>query len=121
LRISGQGHTSQRGSGDLYIKLNVAPDSRFERKDDDLYTDVVVDLYTAILGGEARVPCPKGELVLTIPPESQPGKVFRLKGKGMPNVRSGSKGDLYATLKITLPDKLTDDEKELFKQLSKLR
>ena len=121
LRISGQGHSSSRGSGDLYIKVNVNPDPRFIRKENDLYTDAVVDLYTAVLGGETHVSCPKGELVLTIPPESQPGKVFRLKGKGMPNVRGGSNGDLYATLKITLPEKLSDDEKELFKKLSELR
>jgi curved DNA-binding protein len=121
LRISGQGHTSQRGSGNLYIKVNVDPDPRFVRKENDLYTEAVVDLYTAILGGEARVSYPQGELVLTIPPESQPGKIFRLKGKGMPNVHGGPNGDLFATLKITLPEKLSDEEKDLFQKLAELR
>lgn len=121
LRISGQGHSGQRGTGDLYIKVNVNPDPRFKRKENDLYTDATVDLYTAVLGGETRVPYPQGELVLTVPPESQPGKVFRLKGKGMPNVRGGSSGDLYATLKVNLPEKLSAEEKELFEKLSKLR
>jgi len=121
LRISGQGHTNQRGSGNLYIKVNVDPDPRFVRKENDLYTEAVVDLYTTILGGETRVPFPQGELVLTIPPESQPGKVFRLKGKGMPNVRGGSNGDLFATLKVTLPEKLSNEEKDLFIKLSELR
>ncbi len=121
LRISGQGHANQRGSGDLYIKVNVNPDPRFTRKENDLYTDAQVDLYTAVLGGETRIPYPQGELVLTIPPESQPGKVFRLKGKGMPNVRGGSSGDLYATLKVSLPEKLSDEEKELFGKLAALR
>lgn len=121
LRISGLGHPGSREAGDLYIKVNVNPDPRFERKENDLYTDAVVDLYIAVLGGEAQVPCPKGELVLTIPPESQPGKIFRLKGKGMPNVRGGSNGDLYARLKVTLPEKLSDDEIDLFKKLSELR
>jgi curved DNA-binding protein len=121
LRISGQGHSGQRGSGDLYIKVNVNPDPRFKRKENDLYTDATVDLYTAVLGGEARVPHPQGELVLTVPPESQPGKVFRLKGKGMPDVRGGASGDLYTTLKVSLPEKLSDEERKLFEKLSKLR
>ncbi len=121
LRISGQGHTSQRGSGNLYIKVNVDPDPRFVREENNLHTEAVVDLYTAILGGEASVPYPQGELFLTIPPESQPGKVFRLKGKGMPNVRGGSNGDLFATLKVTLPENLSDEEKDLYQKLSELR
>jgi curved DNA-binding protein len=121
LRISGQGRTSQRGSGNLYIKVNVDSDPLFVRKENDLYTEAVVDLYTAILGGEVHVPYLQGELVLTIPPESQPGKVFRLKGKGVPTVRSASNGDLFATLKVTLPEDLSDEEKDLFQKLSELR
>jgi DnaJ-class molecular chaperone len=105
----------------LYVKVSVDPDPRFVRKENDLYTAATVDLYTAMLGGEARVTYPKGELVLTIPPESQPGKVFRLKGKGMPNVRGGPNGDLFATLHVTLPEKLSDEEKDLFTKLSDLR
>jgi curved DNA-binding protein len=122
IRLSHRGEPGARQAGDLYLRVRVEPDSRFERKGDDLHVNVVVDLYTAVLGGETPLSTPAGDVVLTIPPESQPSQVFRLKGRGMPILRNPSRhGDLYAKLSITLPERLSDRERELFKQLAALR
>ena len=122
VRISGKGQEGRGGPGDLYLVVKVEPDPRFERKGQDLYTDVEVDLYTAVLGGEITVPTLSGEVVLTITPGSQPGQTFRLKKRGMPNPRQKDHyGDLYVRLDITLPHKLSKKEKQLFKELSDLK
>jgi curved DNA-binding protein len=122
VRIPGQGEPGQRQAGDLYLTVEVAPDPRFERKGDDLYANLAVDLSTAVLGGEAKVVTPVGEVVLTIPPGSQPDQTFRLKGRGMPRLRkSKDHGDLYARLKIEIPRELSAREKELFQELASLR
>lgn len=122
VRIAGQGEGSRSQAGDLYLVVEVEPDVRFERKGDDLYVDAEVDLYTAVLGGETQVPTPVGDVVLTIPPESQAGQVFRLRGRGMPNLHNPSAhGDLYARLKVMLPTRLTDEERELYRRLAGMR
>jgi curved DNA-binding protein len=122
VRISGQGEAGRRQSGDLYLTIEVAPDPRFERKGDDLYTNVSVDLTTAVLGGEADVATPGGQVVLTIPSGSQPEQTFRLKGRGMPRLRkSKDHGDLYARLKVEIPRNLSKREKELYQELASLR
>jgi curved DNA-binding protein len=122
VRLAGKGHQGSAGPGDLYLKIKVESDPRFERRDDHLYTEVEVDLYTAVLGGEGLVTTMNRPVILTIPPGSQPGQVFRLKNRGMPKMRdSGSSGDLFATLKVLLPEKLSDEETELFKKLASLR
>jgi curved DNA-binding protein len=119
IRLSGQGETGGRQSGDLYLIVNVQPDPRFDRKGDDLYTDVSVNLYTAVLGGEVHVPTLSGDVVLTIPTGSQPDQVFRLKSQGMPKLRNPKQhGDLYARLKVALPKDLSDEERQLFEKLS---
>lgn len=106
--------------GDLYLVINVAADPSFERKENDLYTDVPVDLFTAILGGEATVPTLSGNVVLTIPPGTQPGQAIRLSGRGMPNLKNPqTKGDLFARIKVKIPKKLTPEQKELVEQLSR--
>ncbi|HLC03851.1 MAG TPA: J domain-containing protein [Anaerolineales bacterium] len=122
VRISGQGEAGQRQAGDLYLMVDVSPDPRFERKGDDLYTDVEIDVHTAALGGEVSVATPAGPVVLTIPPGSQPEQTFRLKGRGMPRLRkSKDHGELYARLKIEIPRDLSPREKELFQELASLR
>ena len=120
VRMRGEGGTGMAGgqAGDLYLKVNVAPDPRFERKEDDLYVTVPVDLYTAVLGGEVRVPTLSGEVSLKIPPGSQNGQSFRLRGKGMPKLgKSSERGDLYTRLDVRLPTQLTPRQRELFDQL----
>lgn len=123
VRIRGEGGSGLRGgeAGDLYLRVKVAPDLRFERQGDDLYTTVPVDLYTAVLGGEVPVPTPSGEVKLKIPAGSQNGQTFRLRGKGMPKLRQSNEyGDLYARLDVRLPTSLTDKQRELFEQLQQL-
>jgi curved DNA-binding protein len=122
VRLSGQGSSGQAQAGDLYLLVDVEPDARFERQGDDLYADVDADLYTALLGGEVKVPTPAGDLALTLPAGSQPGQTFRLKGRGMPHLRNPSvQGDLYARLRVALPTHLSPEEQDLVLRLSKLR
>jgi DnaJ-class molecular chaperone len=122
VRIPGQGEAGHGRAGDLYLVVEVEGDPRFERKGDDLYVDVPADLYTAILGGEVHVPTPTGDVVLTIPPESQAGQTFRLRGRGMPSLHSPSThGDLFARLKVTIPTGLSEEEREGFQRLARLR
>jgi curved DNA-binding protein len=124
VRFSGEGGPGLGGgaSGNLYLRVTVLPHGTFERKGDDLYCRVAVDLYTAILGGEVPVPTLKGQVMLKIPPETQSGKRFRLKGLGMPNLKnSQQRGDLYAEVSIVVPKRLSKKEKELFQELAEMR
>jgi len=107
--------------GHLYLRISVLPHSTFERIGNDLHCEVPVSLYTAVLGGEVPVPTPKGQVMLKIPPETQGGKRFRLKGLGMPSLKAKGSGDLYAEVKIVVPQSLNEREKELFAQLAAIR
>lgn len=119
VRMKGAALSPQDGRPqDLYLVVEVLPDARFERKEDDLYTDVSIDLYTAVLGGQVKVPTLTGEVLLTIPTGTQPGQTFRLAGRGMPRLSAANTfGDLYARIKVTLPRNLTARQKSLFEQL----
>jgi curved DNA-binding protein len=122
VRVSGQGEAGGAQAGDLFLLIDVESDSRFRREGDDLHTEAEVDLFTAVLGGEARVPTPGGPVVLTIPAGSQPGRTFRLKGRGMPGLQAASRsGDLYAHLNVSIPTSLSHEERELFEKLAALR
>ena len=103
--LSGLGSPGLNGGtpGDLYLNIEVEPDPRFERRGDDLYTDVDTSFLTAAVGGEVRVPTPDGAVALKIPPRSQAGRVFRIKGKGMPIMGGQGRGDLYARLRLVCP------------------
>jgi curved DNA-binding protein len=103
--------------GNLYLRVNVLPDPRFERKGDDLYTTIPVDLYTMLLGGEIQVPTMEGSVMLHIPAETQNGRTFRLRGKGMPKLRESDQfGDLYVKVEVQLP-KLSARQRQLLEQL----
>ncbi len=124
VRVRGEGGRSGRGgpAGDLYLKVRVRPHSMFTRQGKDLHIKVPVDLYTAVLGGEIKVPTMEKPVLLTIPPETDNGKVFRLRGKGMPQLHHPEKkGDLLATIEVRLPHGLTPKERELFQQLRSMR
>jgi len=122
VRLTGKGEAGNRGTGDLYLRIEVLPDESFTRQGDDLYTEVPVDLHVAVLGGEIPVQTFEGPVILTVPPGSQPGQTIRLKGRGMPTLRSPSKhGDLYARLKVSLPRDLSEEERELFARLAALQ
>jgi molecular chaperone DnaJ len=123
VRIAGKGQPGYSGgpSGDLYLVTSVTPHPKYERHGDNLHVSVPVPLATAMLGGEVQVPTPKGNLALKVPTETQNGRVFRLAGQGMPHLGKNTRGDLLAKINVVLPTKLTDKEKELFKQLSEAR
>lgn len=125
VRVAGQGGRGIEGgaNGDVYLRITVARDDRFEREGDDLRTEIDVPLYSALLGGEATVPTPTGQVLLTIPPETQPGRVFRLRKQGMPKLRSsdGERGDLLVRTRISLPTGLSDRERALVAELRDLR
>ncbi len=124
VRIPGEGESGSGGAkaGDLYLRIHLAPHPRFERKGRDLYTRVAVPLTTAVLGGEADVMTLSGKsLRLKIPPTTQNGQVFRLKGHGMPTAgKPDQTGDLYATVDVQLPKTLTPEQRQHFEALQKL-
>jgi len=124
VRVSGEGEQGAGGggSGDLYLRIHIAPDTRFERKGQDLHAKVRVPVTTAVLGGEADVAGPTGKPIrLRIPPGTQNGQVFRLRGKGMPRVGKPDEfGDLYATVEAELPRQLTPEERSHYEALAKL-
>jgi curved DNA-binding protein len=122
LRLAGAGPAGPDGKPtDVFLVIKISPDPRFERKGDDLYTDVEVDISTAVLGGTVEVPALNRSVKLTIPAGTQPEQTFRLKGKGMPRLRANAQnGDLFAVVHVVVPKKLTDRQRELFEQLSRL-
>ena len=123
IRIAGEGGPGHAGGskGDFYLVVKVLPHPLFERKGDDLYTEVTVPLAIAMLGGEVRLPTLNGNLSLKIPPETQNGKVFRLAGKGMPRLDNSGYGNIFAKVKVVLPTNLTEEERKLFERLRSLR
>ena len=124
VRVGGEGErgTGDAGSGDLYLRIKLRPHPRFDRKGRDLYTKVRVPITTAVLGGEVDVQTLAGKsLRLKIPPGTQNGQVFRLRGQGLPATStSGTPGDLYATVDIVVPRTLSDDERQHFEALAEL-
>ena len=108
-------------AGDLYLRVRLAPHPVFERKGRDLYVKVPVPVTTAVLGGEAEVQTLAGKPArLRIPPLTQNGQVFRLKGYGMPAVgKADEKGDLYARVEVQLPTQLSPSEREHYEALAK--
>ena len=118
VRLSGQGAEGARGAGDLYLKVEVQPHPKFHRNGDDLRFDQPVDFFTALLGGEVQIATIDKEVKLTVPPETDSGKTFRLKGLGMPRLGGLNKrGDLYVTLQIQVPKNLTAEQKKKFEEL----
>ncbi|GAB4025901.1 DnaJ C-terminal domain-containing protein [Spirosoma koreense] len=123
IKLAGYGSPGVNGgpNGDLYITFVITDDSRYKRKGNDLYVDEEIDLYTAMLGGERVVETMDGKVKLTVKPETQSGTKVRLKGKGFPIYKQeGAFGDLYITWQVKLPTNLTDQQKELFRQLAAL-
>jgi curved DNA-binding protein len=104
--------------GDLYLVIQVAEDPRFDVKGNDLHTEVTIDLFTAVLGGEINVQTLSGNVVLSIPAGIQPGQSIRLAARGLPRLNSpGNMGDLYAHIKVKIPHNLSPRQKELFEEI----
>lgn len=124
IRLKGYGAPGVNNgpAGDLYITFTVAAHPVFKRLANDLYTTVTIDLYTALLGGETILETLTGKVKLKVNPETQNGTKIKLKGKGVPVYKKeGEIGDLYVTYEIKLPTQLTEKQKELFTELSKLQ
>jgi curved DNA-binding protein len=118
VRVAGAGPQQGSRKSDLYLVIDVKPDSRFERQGDDLQTEVEIDLTTAVLGGEVTVATPNRGVLLMIPAGTQPGQVFRLGGKGMPVLRQpGLSGNLMVKVKVHIPKNLSREQRRLFEQL----
>ncbi|MBC7542646.1 MAG: molecular chaperone DnaJ [Candidatus Sericytochromatia bacterium] len=126
LRVNGEGDAGgRRGpSGDLYVVLFVLPDPehQFERRDTDLFIEVAIDYTDAALGAEIEIPTMEGTTKITVPAGTQPGTVFRLKGKGVPHLGdSRRRGDLHVAVQVAVPTQLSSDESKLLKSLAALR
>ena len=105
-------------AGDLYLTIHVAPDTRYEVNGDTIKQKLSIDLFTAVLGGDKEVTTLAGALKIKIPPGTQNGKIMRIKGKGMPVYnKEGQFGDLFLEIVVLVPEKLTEEQKELFRNL----
>jgi curved DNA-binding protein len=124
IKIAGYGGEGVNGgpSGDLYISFSIENTTKFKRDGNNLHTEVEIDLYTALLGGEVTIDTFDGQAKLVVKPETPNGQKVKLKGKGFPVYKKGNEfGDLFVTWQIKIPSGLTENEKELFRQLQKLR
>ncbi|HUE87688.1 MAG TPA: J domain-containing protein [Vicinamibacterales bacterium] len=124
VRVSGEGErgSGSGGSGDLYLRVKLRPHPRFERKGRDLFVKVGVPVTTAVLGGEVEVPTLAAKsLRLKIPPSTQNGQMFRLRGHGLPTTaKDGQPGDLYATVEVAVPKTLSNEERQHYEALAAL-
>lgn len=120
VRLSGEGESGKYGSspGDLYVQVQIRKHPIFEREEKDLYCEVPISFSMAALGGEIEVPTLDGRVKLKIPPETQTGKLFRMRGKGVRSVRSGGYGDLLCRVVVETPVKLSDRQKQILQDLS---
>ena len=118
IRLSGEGEAGRNGgpSGDLYVEIRVKPHKIFEREGANLSCEVPVSIATATLGGEVELPTLDGHVSLKVPPGTQSGKVFRLRGKGVTTVRDPRQGDLFAMVAVETPVHLTAEQKELLQK-----
>lgn len=118
IRLGGEGEPGEHGgpAGDLFVIIHVKPHPIFVRQDADLYCEVPISFATAALGGEVEVPTLGGRARLKIPPETQSGKLFRLRGKGVAPVRGGAPGDLICKVNVETPVNLTDAQKDLLRR-----
>jgi curved DNA-binding protein len=124
IRLKGQGGPGANGgeSGDLYLTLRITPDPRYTRQGNDLYVDAEVPIYKAALGGDEVLDTLSGRMRIKIQPETKNGTMLRVRGKGFPVYNQpGSFGDLYVKVNLQLPDRLSEQEKDLFRQMASLR
>ncbi|MCX8584147.1 MULTISPECIES: molecular chaperone DnaJ [unclassified Gilliamella] len=119
IRLSGEGEAGLNGApaGDLYVQVQVKPHAIFERDGTNLHCEIPINIVLASLGGEVEVPTLNGKVSLTIPAETQTGKMFRLRGKGIKSLRGSAVGDLYCHVVVETPVNLTGKQKELLKEL----
>ena len=118
LRLRGEGEAGENGepSGDLYVVINIPPHNVFKRKDSDIYVDTKINAIEAILGTEVRVPTLYGDVVISIPSGTQPGSLFRVRGKGLPRLDSTWKGDEFVAVSVVIPRNPSGRQRELLKK-----
>ena len=121
IRLANEGEAGEQGApnGDLYVQMHVKPHDIFTRDDNDLFCEMPITIGTATLGGEIEVPTLDGKIRLKIPAETQTGKLFRMRGKGVKPVRGGSTGDLLCRVNVETPVKLSNKQKDLLKEFEK--
>jgi len=122
LRLAGEGEAGIGGgpAGDLYVVIHVRPHPLFSRDGADLVCEVPISLVQAALGSEIEVPTLEGKVALRVPEGTQPGKVMRMRGKGLPNLRSGERGDQYVRIFVEVPTKLSAEQRELLERFAEL-
>lgn len=118
LRVSGEGEVGPAGPGDLYLYIHVLAHASFQRDESDLYIQLPLSFVTAALGGEVHVPTLNGDVQMKIPAGTQSGKMFRLKGKGMPSLRGDHSGDQYVKVMLSVPERLTPEQRELLERFA---
>jgi molecular chaperone DnaJ len=120
LRLTGEGEAGGVGGppGDLYVVIHVQDHPFFQRDGNDLYVEVPLNFSTVALGGEIRIPTLEGDEPFKVPEGTESGQAFRLRGRGMPDVTGRGRGDLFVTMKVTTPKKLTREQKKLLEQLA---
>ena len=121
LRLANEGESGLNNGppGDLYVAITVKPHPIFQRKGHDIVCEIPVHMVTAVMGGKIEVPTLKGNTVIKIPPGTQHDKVLRLKGLGIPSLKSHSTGDQQFIIKVQIPTKLTARQKELLAEFAK--
>jgi molecular chaperone DnaJ len=120
IRLAGEGEAGEAGGppGDLYVQVQVKQHSIFQRDDNHLYCEVPISIITAALGGELEVPTLNGRVNLKIPAETQTGKMFRMRGKGVKPVRGGPVGDLICNVNVETPVKLSRRQKDILQEFA---
>jgi molecular chaperone DnaJ len=121
IRMPGEGDMGMRGGdpGDLYVVIHVKPHEIFERRGNDLYCEVPISFAKAALGGQIAVPVIGGEERIDIPEGTQPGAVFRLRDRGVPDLNGRGRGHQFVVVKVTVPAKLSADQKQLLVQFAR--
>lgn len=121
IRLTGEGDAGERGGppGNLYVNIHLKPHEIFERRDHDIYLELPLNIAQAALGDEVKVPTLDGEEILRIPPGTQTGQTFRLRGKGVPHLRREGRGDQVVRVFVVTPTNLTNEQKQLLQELSR--
>jgi molecular chaperone DnaJ len=120
LRIRGEGEAGSAGRGDLYVIIEVEPHPVFQRHDNDILTQISISLTKAILGSDVEVPTLNGQVKMKIPAGTQPGRIFRLKEKGIPDLHGRGKGDELVRVNIEIPKSLTSQQRRLIEEFARL-
>ena len=123
MKIPNEGNIGERGAkrGNLYVLINVKPHELFKRRDNDIMVEVPISFTEAALGSEKIVPTLDGRVKMKVPPGTQSGKIFRLKGKGLPSLRGYGQGDEYVKIIVETPTNLNEEQKELLRKFAESR